>query len=79
MPGTPRGRLLQRPYLGTWSPTAWDSKKLLNKCGASAEEESGAGKKDKVTITDDYSDLFDAKNDLKSKARKGESGPGEPI
>ena len=32
----------------TWSPTACGGKKLLNKCGASAAEESGAGKKDKV-------------------------------
>ena len=80
MPGTPRGRLLRRPYLGTCSPTAWGSKKLLNKCGASATEESGASKKDKVTIADDYSDPFDAKNDLKSKAGKGESaGYMEPY
>ncbi|KAB0341375.1 hypothetical protein FD754_018301 [Muntiacus muntjak] len=64
----------------TWSPTACSGKKLLNKCGASAAEESGAGKKDKVTITDDYSDPFDAKNDLKSKAGKGEStGYMEPY
>lgn len=32
----------------TWSPTACGGKKLLNKCAASAAEESGAGKKDKV-------------------------------
>lgn len=32
----------------TWSPTACGSKKLLNKCAASAAEDSGAGKKDKV-------------------------------
>lgn len=32
----------------TWSPTACGSKKLLNKCTASAAEDSGAGKKDKV-------------------------------
>ncbi|KAJ1059045.1 hypothetical protein K5549_001539 [Capra hircus] len=64
----------------TWSPTACGGKKLLNKCGASAAEESGAGKKDKVTIADDYSDPFDAKNDLKSKAGKGEStGYMEPY
>ncbi|XP_059781103.1 SH2 domain-containing adapter protein B isoform X4 [Balaenoptera ricei] len=64
----------------TWSPTACGSKKLLNKCGASAAEESGAGKKDKVTIADDYSDPFDAQNDLKSKAGKGESaGYMEPY
>ncbi|XP_030879404.1 SH2 domain-containing adapter protein B [Leptonychotes weddellii] len=31
----------------TWSPTACGGKKLLNKCAASAAEESGAGKKDK--------------------------------
>nr|XP_033714192.1 SH2 domain-containing adapter protein B isoform X3 [Tursiops truncatus] len=64
----------------TWSPTACGGKKLLNRCGASAAEESGAGKKDKVTIADDYSDPFDAKNDLKSKAGKGESaGYMEPY
>ncbi|XP_050618123.1 SH2 domain-containing adapter protein B isoform X2 [Macaca thibetana thibetana] len=64
----------------TWSPTACGGKKLLNKCAASAAEESGAGKKDKVTIADDYSDPFDAKNDLKSKAGKGESaGYMEPY
>ncbi|XP_034520046.1 SH2 domain-containing adapter protein B isoform X2 [Ailuropoda melanoleuca] len=63
-----------------WSPTACGGKKLLNKCAASAAEESGAGKKDKVTIADDYSDPFDAKNDLKSKAGKGESaGYMEPY
>lgn len=33
----------------TWSPTACGSKKLLNKCAASAAEESGASKKDKVS------------------------------
>ncbi|XP_011849163.1 PREDICTED: SH2 domain-containing adapter protein B [Mandrillus leucophaeus] len=60
--------------------TACGGKKLLNKCAASAAEESGAGKKDKVTIADDYSDPFDAKNDLKSKAGKGESaGYMEPY
>lgn len=33
-----------------------------------------------VTIADDYSDPFDAKNDLKSKAGKGESaGYMEPY
>ncbi|XP_077003759.1 SH2 domain-containing adapter protein B [Tamandua tetradactyla] len=64
----------------TWSPTACGGKKLLNKCAASGAEESGAGKKDKVTIADDYSDPFDAKNDLKSKAGKGESaGYMEPY
>ncbi|KAM5258421.1 SH2 domain-containing adapter protein B isoform 1-T1 [Hipposideros larvatus] len=64
----------------TWSPTACGSKKLLNKCAAPAAEESGAGKKDKVIIADDYSDPFDAKNDLKSKAGKGESaGYMEPY
>uniref|UniRef100_A0A3Q2H2S1 SH2 domain containing adaptor protein B n=1 Tax=Equus caballus TaxID=9796 RepID=A0A3Q2H2S1_HORSE len=64
----------------TWSPTASGGKKLLNKCAASAAEESGAGKKDKVTIADDYSDPFDAKNDPKSKAGKGESaGYMEPY
>ncbi|KAM9642656.1 SH2 domain-containing adapter protein B [Trichechus inunguis] len=64
----------------TWSPTACGSKKLLNKCAASATEESGAGKKDKVTIADDYSDPFDAKNDLKNKVGKGESaGYMEPY
>lgn len=64
----------------TWSPTACGSKKLLNKCAASAAEDSGAGKKDKVIIADDYSDPFDAKNDLKSKAGKGESaGYMEPY
>ncbi|XP_023098235.1 SH2 domain-containing adapter protein B isoform X2 [Felis catus] len=64
----------------TWSPTACGGKKLLNKCAASAAEESGAGKKDKVTIADDYSDPFDAKNDLKNKAGKGESaGYMEPY
>ncbi|XP_027472022.1 SH2 domain-containing adapter protein B isoform X2 [Zalophus californianus] len=64
----------------TWSPTACGGKKLLNKCAPSAAEESGAGKKDKVTIADDYSDPFDAKNDLRSKAGKGESaGYMEPY
>ncbi|KAI5158191.1 Sh2 Domain-Containing Adapter Protein B [Manis pentadactyla] len=64
----------------TWSPTACGGKKLLNKCASSAAEESGAGKKDKVTIADDYSDPFDAKNDLKSKVGKGESaGYMEPY
>ncbi|XP_043421584.1 SH2 domain-containing adapter protein B isoform X2 [Prionailurus bengalensis] len=64
----------------TWSPTACGGKKLLNKCAASAAEESGAGKKEKVTIADDYSDPFDAKNDLKNKAGKGESaGYMEPY
>ncbi|XP_012882007.1 PREDICTED: SH2 domain-containing adapter protein B [Dipodomys ordii] len=64
----------------TWSPTACGGKKLLNKCAASAAEDSGAGKKEKVTIADDYSDPFDAKNDLKSKAGKGESaGYMEPY
>lgn len=64
----------------TWSPTACRGKKLLNKCAAAAAEESGAGKKDKVTIADDYSDPFDAKNDLKNKAGKGESaGYMEPY
>ncbi|XP_045696901.1 SH2 domain-containing adapter protein B [Phyllostomus hastatus] len=64
----------------TWSPTACGSKKLLNKCAPSAAEESGSGKKDKVIIADDYSDPFDAKNDLKSKAGKGESaGYMEPY
>lgn len=32
----------------TWSPTACGGKKLLNKCAASAAEESGSGKKEKV-------------------------------
>ncbi|XP_045435941.1 SH2 domain-containing adapter protein B isoform X9 [Pipistrellus kuhlii] len=64
----------------TWSPTACGGKKLLNKCAASAAEESGSGKKEKVIIADDYSDPFDAKNDLKSKAGKGESaGYMEPY
>ncbi|XP_037350543.1 SH2 domain-containing adapter protein B [Talpa occidentalis] len=64
----------------TWSPTTCGGKKLLNKCASSAAEESGAGKKDKVTIADDYSDPFDAKNDLKSKSGKGESaGYMEPY
>lgn len=36
------------PAAAPWSPTACGGKKLLNKCGASAAEESGAGKKDKV-------------------------------
>ncbi|ELK12986.1 SH2 domain-containing adapter protein B [Pteropus alecto] len=64
----------------TWSPTACGSKKLLNKCTGSAAEETGVGKKDKVIIADDYSDPFDAKNDLKSKAGKGESaGYMEPY
>ncbi|XP_036289207.1 SH2 domain-containing adapter protein B isoform X16 [Pipistrellus kuhlii] len=31
----------------TWSPTACGGKKLLNKCAASAAEESGSGKKEK--------------------------------
>ncbi|XP_055461327.1 SH2 domain-containing adapter protein B isoform X1 [Psammomys obesus] len=61
----------------TWSPTTCGGKKLLNKCAA---EDSGAGQKDKVTIADDYSDPFDAKNDLKSKSGKGESaGYMEPY
>lgn len=61
----------------TWSPTTCGGKKLLNKCSA---EETGAGQKDKVTIADDYSDPFDAKSDLKSKAGKGESaGYMEPY
>uniref|UniRef100_H0XZD2 SH2 domain containing adaptor protein B n=1 Tax=Otolemur garnettii TaxID=30611 RepID=H0XZD2_OTOGA len=64
----------------TWSPTACGGKKLLNKCAPSAAEESGVGKKDKVTIADDYSDPFDAKNDLKNKGGKGESaGYMEPY
>uniref|UniRef100_A0A2K5UG19 SH2 domain containing adaptor protein B n=2 Tax=Macaca fascicularis TaxID=9541 RepID=A0A2K5UG19_MACFA len=76
-PGTPGGACAGGR---TWSPTACGGKKLLNKCAASAAEESGAGKKDKVTIADDYSDPFDAKNDLKSKAGKGESaGYMEPY
>lgn len=33
----------------TWSPTACGSKKLLNRCPGSAAEDSGAGKKDKVS------------------------------
>lgn len=64
----------------TWSPNSCGNKKLLNKCAASAAEESGTGKKDKVTIADDYSDPFDAKNDLKNKSGKGESaGYMEPY
>uniref|UniRef100_A0A8C5JX17 Src homology 2 domain-containing transforming protein B n=1 Tax=Jaculus jaculus TaxID=51337 RepID=A0A8C5JX17_JACJA len=64
----------------TWSPTACGGKKLLNKCAPAAAAESGAGKKDKVTIADDYSDPFDAKNDLKNKPGKGESaGYMEPY
>lgn len=74
----------------TWSPTTCGGKKLLNKCASSssssssataaAADESAAGKKDKVTIADDYSDPFDAKNDLKSKTGKGESaGYMEPY
>ncbi|EPY78650.1 hypothetical protein CB1_001030015 [Camelus ferus] len=36
--------------------------------------------REQVTIADDYSDPFDAKNDLKSKAGKGESaGYMEPY
>uniref|UniRef100_G3TTE4 SH2 domain containing adaptor protein B n=1 Tax=Loxodonta africana TaxID=9785 RepID=G3TTE4_LOXAF len=78
---SPKHRLIKVCSGGrTWSPTACGSKKLLNKCAASAAEESGAGKKDKVTIADDYSDPFDAKNDLKNKAGKGESaGYMEPY
>ncbi|XP_049640102.1 SH2 domain-containing adapter protein B [Suncus etruscus] len=72
----------------TWSPTACGGKKLLNKCAAAAaaastaaEESGGTAKKsEKVTIADDYSDPFDAKNDLKSKVGKGESaGYMEPY
>ncbi|KAB0365519.1 hypothetical protein FD754_009675 [Muntiacus muntjak] len=53
----------------TWSPTACGGKKLLNKCGASAAEESGAGKKDKVRRPWPHS-----RWELRSRAGQGPAG-----